>query len=59
MDHMQYLYKLLLHKRGNRLTVLSARRRNPAINTQPADDPKSEFGSFSAVPDTPANFGNR
>jgi len=44
---------------GNRLTVLSSRRRNPANSPQPADDPKSEFGSFSAIPDTPANFGNR
>jgi len=54
---------------GNgRLTVLSAnnfRRRVPAADSQPSitfepqDDPKSELGSFSAVPSAESSFGNR
>jgi len=44
---------------GSRLTVLSSRRRNPQPELVPQDDPKSELGSFAAVPDTQSDFGNR
>ena len=46
--------------RGSRLTVLSSQRRNPRPELVPQDDPKSDLGSFSAVPEAaPSNFGNR
>ena len=47
------------------LSANNFRRRVPAADSQPSitfepqDDPKSELGSFSAVPSAESNFGNR